>query len=71
MKGAEKMFHTGQPTWPAERTLMTSALLDALLISKNKNGAVVRTDYLDFKYSTDWDWQQQPAPPRSRPGNQQ
>jgi hypothetical protein len=71
VKGTEKMFHTGQPTWPAERTLMTSALLDALLISKSKNGAVVRTDYLDFKYSTDWDWKQPPAPPRSRPGNQQ
>ena len=71
VKGTEKMFHTGQPTWPAERTLMTSALLDALLISKSKDGAVVLTDYLDFKYSTDWDWQQPPAPPRSRPGNQQ
>jgi hypothetical protein len=71
VKGTEKMFHTGQPTWPAERTLMTSALLDALLISKSKDGAAVRTNYLDFKYSTDWDWQQPPAPPRSRPGNQQ
>ena len=71
VKGTEKMFHTVQPTWPAERTLMTSALLDALLISKSKDGAAVRTNYLDFKYSTDWDWQQPPAPPRSRPGNQQ
>ena len=70
-KGTEKMFHTGQPSWPAERTLMTSALLDALLISKSKDGAAVRTDFLNFKYSTDWDWQQPPAPPRSRPGNQQ
>ena len=69
VKGTEKMFHTGQPSWPAERTLMTSALLDALLISKSKDGAAVRTAFLNFKYSTDWDWQQPPAPPRSRPGN--
>ena len=66
VKGAGKMFHTGQPTWPAERTLMTSALLNALLISKIKNGAVVLTDYLDFKYSTDWNWKQ---PPPHRPGD--
>ncbi|MFP6750051.1 MAG: hypothetical protein VB855_00100 [Pirellulaceae bacterium] len=71
VKGTEQMFHTGKPTWPAERTLMTSALLDALLISKNKNGAVVRTDYLNFKYITDWNWQQPPPPPPSRPWKQQ
>jgi hypothetical protein len=71
VKGTEQMFHTGKPTWPAERTLMTSALLDALLISKNKNGAVVRTDYLNFKYITNWNWQQPPPPPPSRPWKQQ
>ena len=70
VKGAERMFHTSKPTWPAERTLMTSALLDALLISKSKNGAVVRTDYLDFKYNTIWNWQQPPPPPSNRPLNQ-
>jgi len=71
VKGAEKMFHTGQPTWPAERTLMTSALLDALLISKSKNGATISTPYLNFKYSTEWDWKQPPAPPPGRHWNQQ
>ena len=71
VKGTEKMFHTGQPTWPAERTLMTSALLDALLISKNKNGMTVPTDYLDFKYTSNWNWKQPPPPPPGRPSNQQ
>ena len=63
VKGTEKMFHSGQPTWPAERTLMTSALLDALLISKSKNGAIIPTPYLNFKYTTDWNWKQPPPPP--------
>ena len=71
VKGTEKMFHTGQPTWPAERTLMTSALLDALLISKNKNGMTVPTNYLDFKYTSNWNWKQPPPPPPGRPSNQQ
>ncbi len=71
VKGTEKMFFTGQPTWPAERTLMTSALLDALLISKNKNGMTVPTDYLDFKYTSNWNWKQPPPPPPGRPSNQQ
>ncbi len=71
VKGTEKMFQTGKPTWPAERTLMTSALLDALLISKSKKGTVVPTGYLNFKYTTDWNWHQPPPPPPGRPWNQQ
>ena len=71
VKGTEKMFQTKKPTWPAERTLMTSALLDALLISKSKNGAAVPSDYLDFKYTSKWNWKQPPPPPPGRPWNQQ
>tara|TARA_B100000959_G_C14936389_1_gene605923 strand:+ start:355 stop:1572 length:1218 start_codon:yes stop_codon:yes gene_type:complete len=67
VKGTEKMFQTGKPTWPAERTLMTSALLDALLISKSKKGTVVPTVHLNFKYTTDWNWHQPPPPPPGRP----
>ena len=47
------------------------ALLDALLISKSKNGAIVPTDYLDFKYTTKWNWKQPPPPPPGRPSNKQ
>ena len=71
VKGTEKMFHSGQPTWPAQRTLLTSSLLDALLISKSKNGAIIPTPYLNFKYTTDWNWKQPPPPPHGRPWNQQ
>jgi len=67
LEGAEKMFHTGKPTWPAERTLLTSGTLDALLISKKEGGKPVETPYLDIKYSTDWEWRQPRDPPPSRP----
>ncbi len=71
VEGTEKMFHTGRPTWPAERTLITSGLLDALLISKSKNGKTIRTPHLNFGYSTNWKWKQPPPPPPGRPWNQQ
>lgn len=67
LMGVEKMFHTGQPTWPAERTLLTSGVLDALLISKRDGGRVVPTPYLDMKYQTSWNWRQPPDPPPGRP----
>ncbi len=67
LQGAEKMFHTGRPTWPAERTLMTSGALDALLISKKEGGRRVETPYLQIKYGTDWEWSQPPLPHPGRP----
>lgn len=63
MAGIEKMLLTGQPTWPAERTLMTSGALDALLISKSEGGKRRETPYLNFAYDCDWRWRQPPEPP--------
>lgn len=62
----EKMIHTGKPTWPVERTLMTSGLLDACLISKRDGGDWLDTPYLDFDYRSEWNWRQPPPPPRGR-----
>lgn len=67
LAGAEKMFHSGKPTWPAERTLVTSGALDALLISKKAGGKKIETPYLNIKYQSDWDWKQPPPPPPGRP----
>lgn len=67
LMGIEKMMHTGQPTWPAERTLLTSGTLDALLISKRDGGQVLKTPWLNVRYTTDWSWQQPPPPPPGRP----
>jgi hypothetical protein len=68
LQGAEKMFHTGQPTWPVERTLLTSGQLDALLVSNKGGGKWIDTPHLaKIKYESAFDWQQPPAPPPARP----
>jgi len=67
LNGFEKMVFTGKPTWPVERTLMTSGLLDALLTSKTYNGGRIETPHLGFSYKSDWDWQVPPEPPTGRP----
>ena len=67
----EKMVHSGKATWPVERTLMTSGLLDALLISKRDGGEWLDTPYLDFDYQSKWNWQQPPPPPRGRSSKEQ
>lgn len=62
-----KMMQTGKPTWPVERTLMTSGLLDALLISKRDGGIQIATPWLEFNYQSDWNWHQPPPAPPGRP----
>lgn len=66
VKGAEKMMHTGQPTWPVERTLLTTGALHAAFLSRKQGGARIDTPYLDVRYESNWDWEQPPpfTPPR-------
>jgi hypothetical protein len=67
LTGIEKMMQTGIPTWPVERTLLTSGILDALLISKRDGGKSLATPWLDVQYESNWDWRQPPPPPPGRP----
>jgi hypothetical protein len=57
MRGVEDMVLTGKPSWPAERTLYSSGLLDAALISKRDGGKIVETPFLSVLYQHDWSWQ--------------
>lgn len=67
LKGIEQMMLTGQPSWPVERTLLTSGALDALLVSKKQGGPRIDTPHLKIRYQTDWQWRPPPAAPPGRP----
>jgi hypothetical protein len=67
VEGIDAMMQTGKPTWPVERTLLTSGMLDALLISKKENSRRVETPYLAISYQNPRDWKQPPPPPPDRP----
>jgi hypothetical protein len=67
LAGVEQMMHTGKPSWPAERTLLTSGLLDALLISRKDGGKPLATPQLEISYDAHWRWKEPPPPPPNRP----
>jgi hypothetical protein len=55
-----------------ERTLLTSGVLDALLIAKKQgDGQWLETPYLNIEYTTSWNWTPPPPPPPGRPIQQQ
>ncbi|MCM8814578.1 MAG: hypothetical protein NC931_01130 [Candidatus Omnitrophica bacterium] len=56
--GVEKMILSGKPSWPIERTVLTSGALNALLISKANSEKVIDTPHLRIKYKSDWRWKE-------------
>jgi hypothetical protein len=47
---AQRMFQTGRPVWPAERTLLTSGVLDMAFRSQAAGGSVIDTPFLAIAY---------------------
>ena len=63
LKGVERMIHTAKPTWPVERTLLTTGMLHELHVSKMRGGVRLETPHLAIAYQPTYDWQP-PVPPR-------
>jgi hypothetical protein len=70
-RGIEQMMLTGRPTWPVERTVLTTGSMDALLTSLERGGSEIRTPHLDIRYRPTWQWKDPGPPPPGRPLDQQ
>ncbi|AGA27247.1 hypothetical protein [Singulisphaera acidiphila] len=62
LRAIEQMIVTGHPSYPVERTLLTSGLLSALMQSRHEGGSIIATPHLaDLSYQPA-DWPYAPGP---------
>ena len=63
VRAIESLVHTGHAPYPVERTLLTTGVLDAAMVSLSERGRRVETPYLATKYTlTDWPFATGPVP---------
>jgi hypothetical protein len=65
-QGIDRMFATGKPSWPVERTLLTSGILDAVMTSRFEKHQRLETPQLVLSYAPGPAWTQ-PAKPKTGP----
>lgn len=66
-QGIEQMIHTGQPTWPVERTLLATGILAAAFQSRQQGGVRLETPHLAVRYQPTFTWKEPAAPMPGRP----
>ena len=59
-----RMFLTGKPVYPVERTLLISGALEALLDSRHRGGDWIDTPHLDIGYTSYGEPPERPTDPR-------
>ena len=60
----QKMFTTGRPQYPVERTLLVSGALDALMASRHRGHVRVETPHLNVSYRSYGEMPIRPRDPR-------
>jgi hypothetical protein len=65
VRAIDAMVHTGHAAYPVERTLLTTGILEAVMISKSEQNRRVPTPHLDVRYQpSNWPFATDPVPPR-------
>ena len=67
VQGIDQMFASGKPSWPVERTLLTTGILDAALTSRLEGQKRRETPELAIAYSAGPAWKEPPLPKTGPP----